>query len=308
MNTYLFDQGNAGESLAAAYLSLIFNGEAVRETMRGEGMGALDLQLKFETLYPVPSHIQVAVQVKTGPSFAKWTPTKNRWRLQNLDKNHIAKWRATNQPVLLIWVRLDPELKLYWKLINPKTPIETLSVSESHVLTPASRPEIERLLIMRRDSGKGIHKLMTHTYSATSEIRGWAKARYERLKGVHHCCLGNVSISNYAWRHLTRVTRPQSHIRDSLTAIAYVRQILDATPHQIQTQLVSKISTAGKTLLRRKVLAIYRDVRFSDRGTCVVYVRLDEQITYSDNWLAKGLIRQKVHQELKLESIYRKTA
>ena len=276
--------------------------------MRGEGMGALDLQLKFPTYYPSKTYLQVAVQVKTGPSFAVWTPTKNRWRLQNIDTAHIAKWRASNQPVLLIWVRLDPTVKLYWKLITPKTPIETLSVSEGHVLTPASRVEIERLLQMHKIGRRGVHKITIDVPAPTREVREWASDKYARIKGLHHCCLGSIRMSNYAWRHLTRITRSQSHIKDSLSALPFIKQILDATPHQIQTISSTIRLESGDVHVSRKVLAVFRDVRFSDRGACAVYVRLDERITYKANWLERGLIRQKVFQDLKLESIYRKTS
>lgn len=308
MNTFKFDQGNAGENLAANALSLIFNGEAIRETMRGEGMGALDLQLKYQTNFPSPTHTQLAIQVKTGPSFGRWTPTKNRWRLQNIDVCHLQKWKATNQPVILIWVRLDPEIKIYWKLIDKKTPIETLSVSENHILTPASRFEIDRLLHKQRIP---ITKASSYTlpiFSSTADARRWAWPKFSSSRGTINCCLGNVTVSNYAWRHLTRVTRAQSHIRDSLMALPHAKTILSLTPHQIQT-LPKEIKKEGnKITVNRKVLAVYRNVHFSDKGDCIVYIRLDEKISYSDNWQEKGLIRQKLYQELRLESIYRKTA
>lgn len=307
MNIFDFDQGNAGENLAASVLSLIFNGEALRETMRGEGLGALDLQLKYPVNFPSPTHTQVAVQVKTGASFGRWTPTKNRWRLQNIDKDHLRKWKATNQPVILIWVRLDPETKIYWKLIDKKTPIETLSVSENHILTPASRFEIERLIHKQREPISGIGSFTVPRFTTTAQVREWSRPRFSKIRGIVSSCLGTISISNYAWRHLTRITRAQSHIRDSLTALPFAKQILGKTPHQIQTLPGTTVQNGNKILVNRKVLAVYRNVHFSDKGNCVVYVRLDEQIIYEDNWKEKALIRQKVFQELRLESIYRKT-
>lgn len=308
MNIFKFDQGNAGESLAASILSLIFNGEALRETMRGEGIGALDLQLKYPVDFPSPTHAQVAVQVKTGASFGRWTPTKNRWRLQGIDREHLRKWKDTNQPVILIWVRLDPGTKIYWKLIDKKTPIETLSVSENHILTPASRFEIERLIHKQRRPASGMGRFTVPTFATTAQVREWSRPRFSKIRGVVSCCLGKVSISNYAWRHLTRITRSQSHIRDSLTTLPYAQNILANTPHQIQTLPGITVQNGNKITVSRKVLAVYRNVHFSDKGDCVVYVRLDEKITYEDNWKEKALIRQKLCQELKLESIYRKTS
>lgn len=64
----------------------------------------------------------------------------------------------------------------------------------------------------------------------------------------------------------------------------------------------------GRVVVNRKILAVYRNVYFSDKGDCVVYIRLDEKIVYKENWRDRGFIRQKLYQDLKLESIYRKTA
>jgi Domain of unknown function (DUF4365) len=306
VKSHTYDQGNAGEAVAAYYLSVIFNGETSRETLRGEGMGALDFQLKFPTAYPTDTFLQLAVQVKSGPSFADWTKSKNRWRLQHIDKGHINKWRATNQPVLLIWVRLDPQLKPYWKLISSKTPLETISVSESHVLNPASRFEIERLLHVHGSGRRGVPKITVPEHKSTSDVRKWAKAKYQTLKGTCSRCLGDVTVSSYAWRHLTRVTRPQSHIQDSLAVLPMIRSILSATPHQVQTLSAKEQRSLGRVTVTRKVLALYRDVRFSDKGVCVVYVRLDERVEYREDWLNRGLIRQVVSQDLKLESVFRK--
>lgn len=308
MNIFTYDKGNAGENLAISYLSIIFNGEAARETLHGEGMGALDLQLKIPTLNPNKSYLQAAVQVKTGPSYANWVPSLNRWTLKNINKGHILKWRESNQPVLLIWIRLEPKVTLYWKLITSKTPVETLSVSESHVLTPASRFEIERLLRMHTPRGSGIPKITIPNFITTSEIRNWAKNKFVSTRGVSKCILGSVTVSNYAWRHLTRATRAQSHIRDSLVTLPYISEILKIIPHQIQTLSTTFSHIGNKVIVRRKVLAIYRDIRFSDKGVCVVYVRLDEKVEYRNDWMERGLIEQKVFQELKLESIYRKSA
>lgn len=274
--------------------------------MRGEGMGALDLQVKFPVSYPTQTHQQIAVQVKTGQSFASWTKTKKRWRLNNIDQQHVDKWRGSNQPVLLLWVRLDPHVRIYWKLITSTTPLVTLSLSENHSLSPATRFEIERLLQIHRMRYERIPAITVPPMTETSEIRDWALPRFRKIRGFYDCPLGRVSISNYVWRHLTRVTRPQSHIKDSLTALPYVKGLLVKRPHQLQTMDQTETEGNGKITISRKILAIYRDVHFSDKGTCATYIRLDEQITFPANWRETGMIRGKVTQELRLESVFRK--
>jgi len=306
MSTYQYDKGAWGEALAAYQLSTILNAEAIKETMRGEGVGALDLQVKIPVAYPKNTHHQLAVQVKTGSSFATWTPSKNRWRIDNVDAEHVAKWRAANQPVLFLWVRIEPIVRVYWKLITSRTPLDTLSFSESHSLTPAARFEIERLLQMHRMPLVKLPKFNVPGFSSTASVRKWAAPRFGKELGIHACPLGNVTISNYAWRHLTKVTRPQSHIFDSLTALPYARRFLDMRPHQIQTLSQQRLATEKSVTINRKVLAVYRDVRFEDKGVCAVYVRLDERVFFPKNWEARGLTGGGVFQDLKLESVYRK--
>lgn len=274
--------------------------------MRGEGLGALDLQLKFRSMFPSETFTQVAIQVKTGPSFGHWTASKNRFRLQNIKDQHVEKWKAANQPVLLVWINTVPTQKIYWKLITKKTPLDTLSVSKNHELTPASRFEIERLLNIHKAGPTNIQKIHTHSLTTTSDIRQWSKTKFHKLKGDINSPLGLIKISNYAWRHLTRITRPQSHIQDSLTALPYAKILLSATPHQIQTQLVSRTIEEGKVKIHNKILAIYRDVRFSDKQVCVVYVRLDEKIEYASNWKDVSMIKKKTRHQLIFESIFRK--
>ncbi|MBA4286264.1 MAG: hypothetical protein C0434_12105 [Xanthomonadaceae bacterium] len=306
MTDHKHDLGAMGEGLASWQLATVMNGEAVRETMRGEGIGALDLQVKVPVMFPTKTHHQIAVQVKAGKSFATWTPTKNRWRFNNIDRGHIEKWRGSNQPTLLLWVRMDPRTKVYWKFVGPTTPLAALSFSEHHTLTPAARFEIERLLQMYRMPRTAVPKITVPKMAGVIAVRNWAAPKFQKIRGTHECPLGTVIISNYVWRHLTRITRTQSHVVDSLTALPYIKTLLDIRPHQLQTLNQSLTELNGVTKVSRKVLAIYRDVRFSDKGTCVTYVRLDERVTFPSNWRETGLTRGNIRQQLRLESIFRK--
>ena len=307
MNNQDVDLGVSGERIVSRYLETIFNGEVIKETMRGEGLGALDFQFRFRKSFDNNSYFQVAVQVKTGDSFGEWTPNKNRYRLQNIKTKHLEKWKLSNQPVLLIWVRpTQKKYELYWKLITRKTPLETLSVSTHHLLTPASRPEIERLLEIQATGRGTIAKITTHNFETTPEIRNWASKKFAKVKGTHVGCLGKVRISNYIWRHLTRLTRPQSHIRDSLTTLPHIKNFLAIPPHQIQTTRTIDCNINGIRFIKQKVLAIYRDIRFTDKEVSTVYIRLDEKIEYSEDWSENNLYGFKYYHDVKAESIFRK--
>jgi len=286
---------------------MLFKGECQKETLRGEGIGALDLQLKYQTLWGEKSYRQLGVQVKTGDSYAEWLKTKSEWSIRNIDIEHMLKWKATNQQVIFLWVnpkKNEPEV--YWKFFCKNTALKPLHISKSHQLTPAAIYEIERLVYWASAKKGGIGFITVRDLKDTTDTRNWAKDRYFKHRGIFECPLGRVNISNYAWRHLTRDGRNKSHIQTSLLILPYVKQFLSAIPHQIQTLSQIEKDINGEIIVERKVLAVYRNVKFNDKGLCSVYVRLDETIVYSKNWLQEGMLRKSVEQSLRLESVYRK--
>jgi hypothetical protein len=301
-----YDIGNSGEVLASAILSLIFNGEVQRETLRGEGKGALDLQLKYPSFHGVDTTRQLAVQVKTGASYARWNQRNSTWVLQNIKPEHITKWQENNQPVILIWINPEKKIEIYWKFIGSNTSKTFLYLSKSHILTPASIFEIDRLVTISYKKVGGIPKINVKSFATFTETKKWARKEFSKIKGNFKTSIGDVTISNYVWRHLTRDSKNQSHIKDSLTILPYVKQILKFLPHQIQTTSQTALTYDNFTLTKRKVLLIYRNVKFNDIGTGVVYARFEEVIIYSKNWEEDFLINKSLQYSMKLESIYRK--
>lgn len=297
--------GQKGEAHASKLMELVFSGESTKETMRGEGQGALDFQFRYESNSIAKANYVFGIQVKTGSSYGKWSSTKSKWRISGIKSEHYKKWRASNQPVLFLWVN-PTNSSVYWKYFGKHTPLKTVSIPESHKINPSMKFEVERLLKHEAQKKGGIPNLTLPIIDNTSRTRTWAKERYAKLRGSMQSVLGNVRISNYAWRHLTRETRNKSHIRDSLLILPYVCVFMRENPHQIQTLSYHEREVDEKeVIVNRKVLAIYRNVLFSDRGRCSVYVRLNEKVIFGKKWEAGGF-GQQVKQSLVLESVYRK--
>ena len=297
--------GLKGETYASKLMELIFSGESTKETMRGEGQGALDYQFRYESVGSEKANYVFGIQVKTGNSFGELNSTKNKWRISGVKTEHYKKWQASNQPVLLLWVKPDTS-NVYWKFFGKNTPLKAISIPVSHKLNPSTKYEVERLLLQGTRSKGGVANLSLPVIDNTTDTRIWAKQRYAKIRGDMQSGLGKVKISNYAWRRLTRETRNKSHIRDSLLILPYVRVFMSGNPHQIQTLSYKEREVEDKEIIaNRKVLAIYRNVRFSDKGKCSVYVRLNEKVIFNKNWAAGGF-GSKVRQSLILESVYRK--
>lgn len=303
MNRFNYDKGAAGEALCYAMVAAIFDGSVVPETMRGEGFGALDLQLKYKSFYGESTFTQLGIQVKTGASFGTWTSTKNRWRIQNIDIDHIKKWRCASQPVLLVWVQDDGTA--YCRLIKKNTPLETLSVSHQHLLTPATRFDIERQVKLTTPTV--FPEFTIGAEVRLGDLRKLARGKFLKLTGKQFdSCLGRVRLSRYVWRHITRDSRCGSHVRNSLEMLHLAPNFLRATPHAIQTLSSNTQVIDSVTMVSRKVLATYRGVRFAGEGKRNVHLRLDEKISFPTDWMGLGLTHRPVTQDLKLESIFRK--
>lgn len=286
-------------------MELVFSGESKKETMRGEGQGALDYQFRYESAGPEKTNYVFGIQVKTGNSFGELNDTKNKWRITGVKSEHYKKWKDSNQPVLLLWVHPDTS-NVYWKYFGKNTPLKAISIPVTHKVNPSTKYEVERLLRQGVRNKGNVANLTVPEFDNTTETRIWSKTRYAKIRGYVQSVLGNVQVSNYAWRHLTRETRNKSHIRDSLLILPYVKTFLSGNPHQIQTLSCQEREVDGKEIIvNRKVLAIYRDVKFSDKGKCSVYVRLNEKVIFKKNWESGGF-GSNVRQSLILESVYRK--
>ena len=308
MKALEYDLGNLGESIAGAILSLIFDGEVQRETMRGEGMGSLDLQLKFPIHYPVKSYKQIGVQVKTGNSFARWKQSSSHFVLQGINTNHILKWISANQPVLLVWVKPGRQTCFYWRLFGTKNSLGILNLYEGHKLNPAAKFEIEREITLVHSHLQLIPKISLKSLTDVSEIIKWSKGKYKDLLGTFDTKFGKIDISLFAWRHLTRKGKPVAEVKDCLLLLPHVCLFLKKTPHEIQTisapEMVKEIGQAIQ--VKRKVLFTYKNIAFNDRNVATVYIRFEEIIVYPKDWLTNHLLNQSIMYSMKLESIYRK--
>lgn len=306
-----YDLGNLGEGIAGGLLSIIFNGETSKETLRGEGLGALDLQLKYPTISGTKAIRQVAIQVKTGQSFARWNKTNSHYTLQNIDAVHIKKWQKSNQPVLIIWVNPISKVELYWKLVNSKTSEEVLHLSPNHKLRPESLFEINRLISIAYKKKGGVPKITLKSFDKLSDVRKWSKKEFRKIRGNYENEIGKFEITNYAFRHLTRASRNKSHIKESLLLLKHIKTFLNINPHQIQTisneDWNKGYENSNDINITRRVLFVYRNVHFDDKKSAVVYIRFKESINYPKNWTDNLLLNKETKYSLKLESIYRKS-
>lgn len=306
MIIYQSEKGDVGEALAAFQLSLAFNGETQKESLKGEGRAALDWQLKYPiTLYGQKSWRQLGVQVKAGNSYGKWNKSKSNWRLA-LNKEHMANWHKSNQPVIVIWIRIAEKTEVYCKLIIPTKPERLYYVTKFDKISPCTRFEVERLVVMNSLPKHKIPKFELIPYSNSKEAVKKVKSEFKKTLGVHETPFGKITISHHALRNLTREGRKRSHVKDSLLLLPKAKQVIQYIPKSILTFSEVEKRSNKSTIIKRKVLFVYRNLKFSDSNVTNLYLRFEEVIKFHSDWPHHFIAEPHVEHSLKLESIYRK--
>ncbi|MCX2741447.1 DUF4365 domain-containing protein [Pontibacter anaerobius] len=311
MHFIKYDKGALGEALVGNLLSIIFNGEVQKLTLRGEGTAAMDLDLSYPTPFGTQTTRKLAFQVKTGKSYARWHKTRSEWVMQNIKDTHIKKWQNMNLPALLVWVNPLNKPEVYWKFIKADTPSTYLRLSKNHKLRPEAIFEIDRLSFLAYKQRKKMPIINLKKVSLVSDARKHAKKKLKKIKGVHKTDFVNVEISNYVLKHLTRASKNKTHIKDSLTLLPHVPTFLKHIPHYIETTESTDDKKQAPNehfeVIKRKVSFVYKNVDFDDMRSAVVTVRFKETIIYPKDWETNWLLNKQIQHSLILESIYRKS-
>lgn len=297
------ETGNWGERVAAAMLSLSLSGQTKWVSLEGERQH-LDLMVDFTSPFDGSAR-SLPVQVKTGSSFGAWA--KGRWRMDNIDRTHVIRWRESRLPTLLVWVQTEPITKAYWRLILPRTPLETLSISRHNLVNPAATYELERM--WRLHTTTRIERLSLELPAAKTfvEDRNKARSYWNGFGPILDCMnLGPVAVTRHGWRHMTRASKSRSRIHDSLRLIRYLPVFLKREANTVETtDLVTRVE-GSIVVEERTILLTYRNIHFCHEGYFSVYFR----VRYSARFPQRWMLMQSTDWQLKpittVESIYRK--
>jgi uncharacterized protein DUF4365 len=193
--------GEFGEQEARSRLERALIGAGVR--FSGASDKGLDLLMQFEAPAPEPQPVHVAVQVKTGDSFAAMH--RSRWRIQGLDEARFRQWTRSKVPVLFLWVRPTTPAECYWALIKRDSSREHFSIAKRAFVTPVLRYDLWLEFAREGDPALVSGELLRPPLSVA--LRTHAKDYYaQHLIGetVVNPILGSVSFTWNGWRHMTR--------------------------------------------------------------------------------------------------------
>jgi hypothetical protein len=294
--------GDWGERFAVSSLSLAFRGQAKWVSLFGERQH-LDLTLDFASPFDGANR-SIQVQVKTGDSFG--TFTKGRWRIDNIDREHVSHFQKSQQPVLLVWVRPSPRTRVYWRWLSPRSCLKTISISRHNLVCPATLFDIERMYLVCNT-----RKLYNLTLTLPGKLdfvsdRENAKQFWKNHKTLPCHNLGTVRLSRHGWRHMTRKSKSKSRMHDSLRLISILPALLSREAHDVELksasmQVLGRIVTAQRTLLLK-----FRNIRFNKEGEFTVFVRVRVSQTFPRRWKEIPDGDWNLTHTTTIESVYRK--
>ena len=232
----------------------------------------------------IPIGLLLAVQIKTGPSHARWVGKEIH---VDVKRKHLNYWRGCNLPVLLVWVddSVSPP-KAYWGIVEkdlnqsfvPLLPENQFGLhSKGHIISlirptgagQASRLECE-LLVGKVGAG----------------IRQTAKAYYKdwRDHSRQHGCInpdfGLVEVSLKGWRHITRKSRSSPELAHSFALLPSAKAIIESTSGA-QYVRTEADNTGDNFIVVRSYLSLEREINFPHRAPGTVRVIIEEVVKYS---------------------------
>lgn len=265
----------------------------------------------------------ILTQIKSGKTFACINPS-NKYVLK-LDKSKFNIFTNQNHHTLICWVDRD-ENDIYWFVIKSTAKFYRAVYGSTHKLSPATKFDLVRVIngFGDRDGGKGLQFAVRNGNSSVSflkydnasfkEIRNNAKKEYNRLKKINCTSniFGEIQITNYGWRHMTRESRWNDYKVSSYEIIPILSHILTRSPSKHFIQNHWSESDKDSEYRKTEYLLEYHNVlKFnidkSELSSTNVFVKLIEIIKYPIDWKKNARLSQSIERRVYFKSIYYKS-
>lgn len=290
--------GPAGARRAAALVGIACCAETATSTM-SEDAAKVDITFSFRDAF-TNALITVHAQVKSGRSYLKGR-THNKLKL-GIDKATINALNNGGTPGLLLWVPPKPQRDIFWYYTDPRAPLPPyVAVPLENSIRPSIRYDLTRAHAYGTWQRKSPQQ--TVATPASIDIRS-IRHKYAELsqKIWPHPLVGNLRLSRYAWRHITRRSKTKAARDLALTISRHLGPFLTTKPDRYY-RADSKIAVNGRqTTETRHILCWYRNaLRIGNRNYTLV-LRVREIIKYPTDWQHLPLAHDEIKQEAILAS------
>jgi hypothetical protein len=242
--------GKSGEDLVAFRLSSI----GLEFNRAGEKTPSID---GYVMVHDATTNLHLAVQVKTGKSFLRKKSARHLHVA--LDPTDVRDWRETNTPVVVVWVdgqnADSAKWTAYWASAT-RASASVIKIPCKSTLDAHSRTKIED--VVRAHAGRAPQISSAPLFPAkTSEVKvaAWDFFQKWRREGSLSPLFGKIDLTRRAWRHITRVSRPQREVAHKLSLLPCAKAILESAS---RSEFRRKIETATELIEYHSVNGVYK--------------------------------------------------
>jgi hypothetical protein len=298
--TTISADGAAGGRKAAAILCIAVCAETSFATM-DEDSAKVDLKISFRHPFTQSTLITAHCQVKAGASFRYISTNKDVITLKNIDTETINSLSQGTHPAMLLWVPTQPWKKIYWHIFHykrfEKTPIK---IPIMNTITPSLRYD----LLKAHEISANSVRPRQHEVSTKGDAMKRARQAYKTLKNRKHIhpLVGEIKITRFAWRHVTRASRTKSRIEASLRVLPHMEEFLNRKPARYLVTAKKTHRSGSKVIETREIIFWYPNAIILQGQQKVLLIRVREEIMYPSNWIDYPLSVSDVSQKATLVS------
>lgn len=256
--------------------------------------------IEFVSPSPRSSLLHLALQVKTGNSFARdigrnWQVTVERGRLQ--------QWKESQTPVLLVWVSPERTNEALWQVVDRESSKRAVFIPKGRVITPATKYDLTLHLEgwSSDEQSRMCHPLWP---PLKRPLREEARIVYRRLMREPHPVsplLGPVRISGFGWRHITSQGRLQRQVSQSLQLVPVIRWAIENSVPKPKLRRIAR-QCIGKWWSESRLVVFRVDAPLRHRAVARLELVLRETLRYRTDWMS--VPGSQVHRDVVFESIY----
>lgn len=313
--------GHDAERFSASSLTMALNAR-ISWASRKEDNAKTDLIITM--LHPwVENKAEVILtQIKSGKTYGKVSPSKKY--IFKLEKSQFKVFLKLNHHTLICWVDREKS-EIYWLVIKANAKFYRNVYGLSHKLSPATRFDLIRVLngFGDRNGGKGLQFTAMYPdktqasnkydYTTFKKLRATAKSKYNQLKRVKIISniFGEIQVTNYGWRHMTRESRWNTFKVATYEIIPILNHILSKSPSKHFIQNYWEEEDENSVYRKIEFLLEYHEVKIlSSKDSTLypieVYVKLVEFVNYPKDWLKNARLSQSTTRRVVFKSVYYK--
>jgi len=275
--------GAAGARRAAAMLGIAACAETTSTTL-SEDAAKVDMKLSFRHVFQPGKLLTVHAQVKSGRSYQSTTSGSSDMSLR-IDHETLNALSGPATQGLIVWVPPKPLDRLYWYSSDPRRPLKKpIKICRHQYVRPSIRFDLTRLCTYA--SWSRSFSQQTASRHDASEILQRAKLAYASLKKQpwQNPLVGNLAITRFAWRHVTRRSKSTQRRTLILKAAPYLKGFISQVPDRYVCDQ-GPISIHGRDTVDLRYLRFwYRGALSIDGDKFTLLLRIKEQITYPTCW------------------------